>query len=468
LLLTGVISFFLLTTNVAMAGTAAECSNYSASTMVQIREAKSLGIPNINPPRWTEDSNAHYDWCLTVPKGFANSEYSQRQQVIDQFKEDHTIKQPAGITATGVLDTPSGPTGSKTIPVGKATGVVGTIPDESISTMLTVGKNKQYCENYTQQALDTFRHAQQFGIPGVPGQMYGNSYSMWGDNYDTHFAWCLESLDTKWPEKYKAQRVNVINNFVTNKPWEHCADEGGMCNAWSMSIRELSDGREEVLLSQARYGMRGVPEADNSGNYVYALPTHDFKCTADSFDADPLPYSQKYCEINNAERRVIGTTNGEWKVVGSEGEVSIVMGESINVAGSLLVRFGVDGKYFYKISIPSSGNPLGEQIQCNILGFGGDPALGITKHCYVRELVLDPGGAGSDAASRSWGLCANEGGQCRFAGIKRVRYGAAGNYNYYFMDESVKCNVSDIDDDLGWPGNDPAPGLKKTCFISDL
>jgi hypothetical protein len=62
------------------------------------------------------------------------------------------------------------------------------------------------------------------------------------------------------------------------------------------------------------------------------------------------------------------------------------------------------------------------------------------------------------AAPAGYTICAGEGDQCKFSGTKDVAYGDNGKYNYFPSAKSpVLCRF----------GGDPAPGVKKACFVKD-
>lgn len=438
--------FSLVPVGEIRAGSPEECSNYSASTMMQIKEAKDLGIPNIGPPRWVEDSHAHYNWCLSVPKEWANSEYSQRQQIIDNYKSSKTVKQPVGKAGTGIPGAggqkmPAPPT------VVQPTGTLIMPTDQLTGKLLPFAQKKAYCNSYAQEAVQQYQQAINYKIEGLVPPLWGN--------YQDQLDWCVKNIDTEWPEKFKRQRSNTINNFVKNRSWRHCADEGKRCTDWVFKVAPRADGTEEVLLSQARYGARIYGLAsDNPGVYLYASPSHDFYCNDDFFDGDPLPYTDKYCEVDMDGYKSTAFTTGDWEIFASEGQ-------SKNAKG--LIRYGFEGNYLYKISIPSGG-PFDEKIACNNTTFGGDPAPGRTKYCSKRPLLFR---TTANDDKRDWIFCGDEGKKCRFVGIKRVRYGVPGKYVYYILDEYIYCNKNPKDDVLPWY-EDPAPGLKKSCFYADL
>ena len=63
-------------------------------------------------------------------------------------------------------------------------------------------------------------------------------------------------------------------------------------------------------------------------------------------------------------------------------------------------------------------------------------------------------------ASTGWYPCSNEGQTCTFVGTRLARYGANGNYLYKSATNSIKCDSTTF-------GGDPAPGVAKSCSISN-
>lgn len=60
------------------------------------------------------------------------------------------------------------------------------------------------------------------------------------------------------------------------------------------------------------------------------------------------------------------------------------------------------------------------------------------------------------ASAQEWVRCANEGEQCRFAGVKVVRYGAAGEFRFGTFTEAVSCSNAVF--------GDPGVGRAKVCW----
>ncbi|GAA4117726.1 hypothetical protein ACFFTN_09105 [Aminobacter aganoensis] len=96
-------------------------------------------------------------------------------------------------------------------------------------------------------------------------------------------------------------------------------------------------------------------------------------------------------------------------------------------------------------------------VRCSNRVFG-DPAPGLRKECYIVQ--RGRGGGGYDEPRRQrWTVCANENGFCDFYGRKRVRYGTMGSYEEGVFRDGVECD----NDTFG----DPAPGVRKRCYIQD-
>lgn len=57
----------------------------------------------------------------------------------------------------------------------------------------------------------------------------------------------------------------------------------------------------------------------------------------------------------------------------------------------------------------------------------------------------------------TWWKCADEGGQCRFSGKRKVAYGANGRFAYRMYLNGTACHP-------GMFGGDPAVGVNKSCY----
>jgi hypothetical protein len=137
----------------------------------------------------------------------------------------------------------------------------------------------------------------------------------------------------------------------------------------------------------------------------------------------------------------------DWTSCAQEGEVCRFGGEA-------LVRFGIEGRYAFRVARG--------RIFCDVDEFG-DPAPNQRKQCQVSQGWRqdsryrgwrDP----NRAAAGEWVVCASEGEHCRVPGAARVRYGANGQYAYRDVAGGVRC----VNEVFG----DPAPDVAKQCDYS--
>ncbi|MDR7219853.1 hypothetical protein [Aminobacter aminovorans] len=102
-------------------------------------------------------------------------------------------------------------------------------------------------------------------------------------------------------------------------------------------------------------------------------------------------------------------------------------------------------------------------VRCSNRSFG-DPAPGLRKECYIVERGRrgrdygDDGGYGEPRRKR-WAACANENEYCDFYGRKRVRYGTMNQFEEGVFRDGVDCDNETF--------GDPAPGVRKRCYIQD-
>lgn len=132
-------------------------------------------------------------------------------------------------------------------------------------------------------------------------------------------------------------------------------------------------------------------------------------------------------------------------------------GRSCRVGGEALVRYGVEGRYAFRL--------VRGRVLCANEQFGGDPAPNERKVCEVSsnwrqdsryQGWREPGRRGDG----EWRLCANENELCRPpAGATRVRYGADGRYEVRDVSRgAVMCSNRVF--------GDPAPDIFKQCEYS--
>lgn len=142
---------------------------------------------------------------------------------------------------------------------------------------------------------------------------------------------------------------------------------------------------------------------------------------------------------------------------GYEGDWTFCAGERerCSVRGWGVVRYGTDGRYFYR-------EVRNATLRCDNSMFG-DPYRGRSKQCEVRYYGGgDWGGGGSGGGDYGWMRCASEGRVCRFGGgYALVRYGADGRfYEREVRGNQVMCSNQSF--------GDPAPGRSKYCEVRSV
>jgi hypothetical protein len=203
--------------------------------------------------------------------------------------------------------------------------------------------------------------------------------------------------------------------------------------------------------AQVRFGGGGRYSA--AKNAVGHIP-----CDIPTF-GDPARRVEKLCEYKlgwdkTQAHPIREATDPDWVDCAREEEVC-------RFRGTPLVRFGIEGSYYYRTEH--------REIRCSVNEFG-DPARRIPKTCQVtrdavgrggdRDERQGAGGSESDRPSNRWALCALEGEACRVSSPTVVRFGRDGDFNYRNVDNQVVCAT----DQFG----DPTPGLVKVCEANTI
>lgn len=118
--------------------------------------------------------------------------------------------------------------------------------------------------------------------------------------------------------------------------------------------------------------------------------------------------------------------------------------ERCTFTGTRIAAYGVGpaaGSYRFRVATGG--------IDCGIVAFGGDPAVGVLKSCFVAP-------AGGPAGYQS---CSGEGGSCTVAGPTLIAYGAAGAYAYRLVGNGQVACANDAF------GRDPLPNVLKSCYL---
>lgn len=242
-----------------------------------------------------------------------------------------------------------------------------------------------------------------------------------------------------------AQGIERPSGFTdANSDWIPCAREGQTC---------YTPGPAQV-----RFGGEGRYSApQNAVGHV--------ECDFANF-GDPARRMEKMCEYKlglpkGTPRPAYEANNPDWVDCAKEGDVC-------RFRGTRLVRFGIEGAYYYSTETA--------EVMCSTSEFG-DPARRIPKTCQVKRDALDrgdgrpgraergdrrggSGGMESRQPSNNWVLCAVEGETCRVTATTMVRFGRDGDYNYRNTDNEVVCAPYEF--------GSPAQGKVRLCEANTI
>lgn len=204
-----------------------------------------------------------------------------------------------------------------------------------------------------------------------------------------------------------------------------CAPEGGTCTAPGSSTTFL-------------YAFGGY------GSYVVlnlgTTPGVGIPCNVATFEQEnPLPGLQKECfyaSSGTAAAVAGGTFNiqpapaipSNW--CSEDGGICTLPSINGQYGRIDTIAYG-EGASFYTKTV------YGSSIPCNRVAFGGDPASGRTKSCFILQNGNDPNVTASPFGST---LCATDGGTCSFVGYEAVSYVVSGTSKTAFFSGSVICN----------------------------
>jgi hypothetical protein len=254
--------------------------------------------------------------------------------------------------------------------------------------------------------------------------------------------------------------ISFVQVQQTPNDWTYCAAENGTCSIFGTSI--------------VRYG------ADDDVTFQEA--TNSISCTNSGFGNDPakgtvkecsyknVPYTWVSCSGENSTCSFSGSavvkygydtkfyykwvsesvscSNSVWgdpysgKVkacyvaVDSDYSKCAGEGETCDIDGTKIVRYGINGSYLFKEIV--------DLIDCTDSAWGSDPASGVIKQCDVKITPY------------TWIYCASENGTCTFTGTSTlVRYGNNGVFNYKIGTDSIACTNAQF--------KDPLYGVVKIC-----
>jgi|GEM_PF-5965013 len=286
---------------------------------------------------------------------------------------------------------------------------------------------------------------------------------------------------------------NDKDNRVNGK-WVLCATKWAFCRVPMPGVvRYGAQGQylyqyvdEAIQCLDQRFG--GSPHPDKQCEYLYSeTGDYDNDGVADNLDAFPLDAT----ETTDTDGDGLGDNqdlfpndkdnkkDAKWLHCAGEFEVC-------QLPIPALVRYGLDGQYFYQ-QVDTSidcrnatfGNPTHGRKRCEYLLSESDDfdSDGVVDYVdafpgdATETLDSDNDGAGdnadpfpNDAAndpdSIHWTYCAKEYSTCALPVGALVRYGAQGQYAYQIAKDSVACNNTVF--------GDPAPNINKHCdyFLS--
>jgi len=151
-------------------------------------------------------------------------------------------------------------------------------------------------------------------------------------------------------------------------------------------------------------------------------------CSNAWFGTDPIVGIVKQCEVSGSG----GGQSTGWTQIASEGQ-------SFGFSGTQTVRYG-SGSAWLTMSVTNGGT-------CSNAFFGGDPLVGVVKHCDV-----------STGGSVAWSIIAVEGQSFGVNGTQSVRYGSGSSW----VTRSVTGGGNCTND---WFGIDPLVGVVKQCEV---
>jgi serine protease len=201
----------------------------------------------------------------------------------------------------------------------------------------------------------------------------------------------------------------AVRGLASSPPvagWTKIADEGQ-----GFAV----DGTQTV-----RYG---------SGSYwITRTVSGGGECSNAWFGTDPIVGVVKQCEVSGSAAPVAG-----WSQIASEGQ-------TFSVGGTQVVRYG-SGSAWITLAVTNGG-------ACTNEFFGGDPLVGVVKHCDV-----------STNGSVAWSVVAFENQPFSVSGTQTVRYGSGTSWISRSVSGGGLCSNEFF-------GNDPLYGVVKRCEVA--
>jgi glucose/arabinose dehydrogenase len=246
-------------------------------------------------------------------------------------------------------------------------------------------------------------------------------------------------------------RDSAADVFPTS--WTKCATDPEVC---------VVEGTRVV-----RFGL------STSADYIDVVKSGGVWCDISSFGGtatDPAPGQRKSCWIGSegavpenpppsppAPPPEQPLASNEAALPGKDGwRLCATDPETCHLPGRRTIRFGLSTSADF-VDVVSSGN-----VWCDISSFGGtttDPAPGRRKSCWFADAA-----APEATATAGWTRCATDPETCAVPGTRTVRFGLSTTNAYIDVVKSgdVWCDISSF----GGTATDPAPGQRKSCWIS--
>lgn len=169
------------------------CQQYATSALAQFQSAKSMGIPGLNFPVWSDNYQHHYQWCLTVSEAEAGLGSDFRDVQIARFSNGNggAVNEPPASQPKPSAPPANAPPASpppKTAVIGQVLPIKkGNSQDSTSSAMVNIVKASQEgCKEYAQNAAALTKQY-------VQGKCDMKGYR-WNKSFDAHQQWCLQNI----------------------------------------------------------------------------------------------------------------------------------------------------------------------------------------------------------------------------------------------------------------------------------
>jgi hypothetical protein len=248
--------------NVVKAESPSVCQGYAGAAVDAFKQVKSLGC-NYSGPRWQDNYNAHYNWCLSAPKQWVQNEDIFRANQLGVCRKESvalSCDQYARLANSQYRDSLSSSCG---FTGGRwqdnydehlrwcltATPEAQKNESEIRSSLISVCRkdpNAIRCDSYAKQAVQQGQEAASRGC--------GFGGLRWNASYDNHLNWCMHnSSDAANSEA--SNREGPLSQCRTNNPLpggsgntspgnKHCAADCGVCTREGLRCTNGSDCQE--------------------------------------------------------------------------------------------------------------------------------------------------------------------------------------------------------------------------------